>query len=426
MADYYTHTNNKPTSQTRALASEIRDELDKIASSFALLPLPAALLGGLFNYAVDTGLANAYVITLGSAITSYTDGMTLRFKATNANTSGSTINVNGLGLRSILRPDGTALSPSDIFAGQINQISYSSTMGAFQLAVTPLAAVAQALGYVASASGFASAASSSAGAASSSAGAASSSATLSMQWAMGAGLIDGTYNSARSYAIMAFNSAGDANTAFNNANQAKIDAQAARDAAAASAVLAASTMVGTSATSQTIGAGSKTFSVPGAKNWAAPATRLNIESAGSPGNSQRGSVTAVSYNSGTNTTSVTVNVVAISGSGTYSDWVLAPIGADGPAGDYPMTVVTGTAVNAIQGNRYVLINAGASNITMPSSPTYGGAGVQVLVANGRDDNTVTWNGINHEGISDATMTIDDPYAGFTAVPVNSTYGWGLT
>jgi hypothetical protein len=48
-----------------------------------------------FNFGVDTGVANAYVVALNPVITSYTDGMIVSFNALNANTGSSTLNAGG-------------------------------------------------------------------------------------------------------------------------------------------------------------------------------------------------------------------------------------------------------------------------------------------------------------------------------------------
>jgi hypothetical protein len=79
------------------------------------------------NYAVDTGAADAYVVTLDPAPTAYTAGMTIAFKAVNANTGASTVNVNGLGVKSLKKNGGTALSSGDIPAGYIVVAIYDGT-----------------------------------------------------------------------------------------------------------------------------------------------------------------------------------------------------------------------------------------------------------------------------------------------------------
>lgn len=83
-----------------------------------------------FNYAADSGTANAYVITLSPAPTAYTTGMRISFKAGNANTGASTINVNSLGVKSIKVSNGTSLADpiaNTILAGQVVPLVYDGT-----------------------------------------------------------------------------------------------------------------------------------------------------------------------------------------------------------------------------------------------------------------------------------------------------------
>lgn len=84
------------------------------------------------NYLVDTGAANAYAVTFaGSLSTSYTAGLLIAFKAANANTGASTLNVNSLGVKNIVRPDGSALASGEIPANSIALVCYDGT--SFQL-----------------------------------------------------------------------------------------------------------------------------------------------------------------------------------------------------------------------------------------------------------------------------------------------------
>jgi hypothetical protein len=91
------------------------------------VPATAAVQDGSILFASDTGAANAYVITLGTVPAAYTTGMEIRFKATNANSGASTINVNALGLKSIKKQSATALASGDILAGQIVVLDYDGT-----------------------------------------------------------------------------------------------------------------------------------------------------------------------------------------------------------------------------------------------------------------------------------------------------------
>ncbi len=80
------------------------------------------------NYIADTGAANAYVATLVPAIASYVAGQRVEFKATFANTTTSTLNVNGLGVKTIKKLGGaTDLASGDIVAGMVVEVEYDGT-----------------------------------------------------------------------------------------------------------------------------------------------------------------------------------------------------------------------------------------------------------------------------------------------------------
>jgi hypothetical protein len=81
------------------------------------------------NYLVDSGVANAYVVTFptGIAPSSYAAGLAVTMKVGNANTTASTINVNSLGVKSIVKGGGTALSSGDLPAGAVVTMVYDGT-----------------------------------------------------------------------------------------------------------------------------------------------------------------------------------------------------------------------------------------------------------------------------------------------------------
>jgi len=79
------------------------------------------------NFAVDTGTANAYVVTLTGVTTTYTAGLRIQFKALNANTAASTVNVNGQGAKNITFQDATALASGTIAANAIVDVMYDGT-----------------------------------------------------------------------------------------------------------------------------------------------------------------------------------------------------------------------------------------------------------------------------------------------------------
>jgi hypothetical protein len=57
-------------------------------------------INGTINFAADAGSNDTYAITI-SGITTYTTGMLIIFTANTANTGACTININGLGAKSL-------------------------------------------------------------------------------------------------------------------------------------------------------------------------------------------------------------------------------------------------------------------------------------------------------------------------------------
>lgn len=70
---------------------------------------------------------NTYTATLTPAIAAYTSGATYYIKFTNANTGAATLNLNGLGAKSIKKSVTSDLVAGDILAGQVMPLSYDGT-----------------------------------------------------------------------------------------------------------------------------------------------------------------------------------------------------------------------------------------------------------------------------------------------------------
>ncbi len=90
---------------------------------------------------VDSGVANAYVLTFDASFDAYADGIVIYFIASNANTGASTLNVNGLGPVAITRQDGSALTSGQIVANQITQVMYKGTGFVLVFSSTVLATI---------------------------------------------------------------------------------------------------------------------------------------------------------------------------------------------------------------------------------------------------------------------------------------------
>lgn len=76
------------------------------------------------NYAVDSGVADAYVVDLSPALTEHVAGMPIKFKASNGNTGVSTVKFNDLAVVSIKKNVSDALQAGDITAGEIVTVIY--------------------------------------------------------------------------------------------------------------------------------------------------------------------------------------------------------------------------------------------------------------------------------------------------------------
>lgn len=85
------------------------------------------------NYAVDTGAANAYVITRtpGPGSLALTTGEPIRVKISHSNTASSTLADTGLPATVIKNPDGTTLSQNQLLLGGIAEFIFDGT--AYQL-----------------------------------------------------------------------------------------------------------------------------------------------------------------------------------------------------------------------------------------------------------------------------------------------------
>jgi hypothetical protein len=127
-----TGTVNASTSQNGVVQLATQAQVDAgtaTGSTGAALVSPTTTVRSklLSDYVVDTGTTNAYVITPSPAITAYTIGQIFSFKAASTNNGASTINVNGLGAKSIVKGVSSVLASADISTGQIVVVEYDGT-----------------------------------------------------------------------------------------------------------------------------------------------------------------------------------------------------------------------------------------------------------------------------------------------------------
>lgn len=78
------------------------------------------------GYGVASG-TNAKTITLNPPPTAYVDGMAISFKNTTQNTGAVTLNVNGLGAKPVLKPNGNTLVSGALKADSVYTVRYNGT-----------------------------------------------------------------------------------------------------------------------------------------------------------------------------------------------------------------------------------------------------------------------------------------------------------
>lgn len=126
-----TQNYNLPTIPGDNVSGDVPRDLNALANAVDTVLATHSMNTGHVYYAVDTGSANAKVVTLSPTPTAYVDGIAVAFKNTAANTGAATINVNGLGAKPIVKSNGTALTSGSLKAGSIYTIRYNSTTGNF-------------------------------------------------------------------------------------------------------------------------------------------------------------------------------------------------------------------------------------------------------------------------------------------------------
>lgn len=88
------------------------------------------------DFYTDSGAADAYVLTAAGnwrQSTAYRNGQHFRFLPTNANTGASTINVSGLGVKTLENVNGTSLNANQLDTTRVALVYYDSSADKFKL-----------------------------------------------------------------------------------------------------------------------------------------------------------------------------------------------------------------------------------------------------------------------------------------------------
>ena len=137
--NYYVFTPDFIPGQ-KVASAEMNSQLSGIESGFDALPGVAnAIVKGVAYRGTEAGSGNSYTITMDDTRTAYADGDRVLFKATHTNTGASSINLDSIGLISLVLADSSATGASEILSGRFYEAVYVAASNHFQL-TTPGAA----------------------------------------------------------------------------------------------------------------------------------------------------------------------------------------------------------------------------------------------------------------------------------------------
>ncbi|RJF80951.1 hypothetical protein D3877_12000 [Azospirillum cavernae] len=129
--DYFTHENPEAR-RTVARAESVNGTFQAIEAGFDKLPAEGQVKRGTVSYGADSGIANAYRVTLPYPPTSYTEGMEVSFRVGVGNSAASTVDLYGasgalLGVKPIRRQDGGDTVVGDMPTGSMTTLRYDGS-----------------------------------------------------------------------------------------------------------------------------------------------------------------------------------------------------------------------------------------------------------------------------------------------------------
>ena len=133
MNEYFQHQEYRLRDGLTARGQDVNNPMDQVEQGFDKLPGPTALQYGTVTYGTAISSGTTYVITLPIPATGYVDGMQVIFRAPITNTGACTINVSGLGQRSIRRSNNGELIAGEIIKGRMIHLRYNSASTRFEL-----------------------------------------------------------------------------------------------------------------------------------------------------------------------------------------------------------------------------------------------------------------------------------------------------
>lgn len=310
--EYFMHS-SPFVPNTKVKSDEANAKFNALEQGFNKLPTEAQLKTDNLNFAIDTGTANNCVVSLPYPPLAYSEGLALTFKAKFTNTGASVLNVDGLGNKSIVFPDGSPIGANDITANGLVSVVYIG--GAFHFRGTSLSRLIATTASQAAALASQTAAAASAAAAAASATAASNSETACAIYESNAATHASTANTHKNAAqTSATNAATSATNASTSATSAASSASSASTSASTATTQAstATTQASNASTSATNAANSASAASGYATNASNFATSANT--AASNANDSAGAALASELAAGTHASNAASSAAAAAAS----------------------------------------------------------------------------------------------------------------
>ena len=124
--DYYNNESNTVAFGGIAKAADIEAKFDEVVTGIDKLPGEDELNRGTVSFVDAGGIANAYTATLHQTAASYIDDMEVIFRVPAANTGACTLNVDGLGVKSIKNHSADDLSSNALPVDSFCHVRYDA------------------------------------------------------------------------------------------------------------------------------------------------------------------------------------------------------------------------------------------------------------------------------------------------------------
>jgi hypothetical protein len=108
-----------------ATEKAVKEAYDRGSAGVSAAQAAQTIINNRDGYGLTTNSGNTYAVTLTPAPAAYVDGLRITIKINAANTGAVTINVNGLGAKSVLKSNGSAMASNALRANSVYSLVYN-------------------------------------------------------------------------------------------------------------------------------------------------------------------------------------------------------------------------------------------------------------------------------------------------------------